>query len=151
MNVLSSKYIFGRGKVLQNIVLTTTKRNVPTSCCSSYSSSYSFRHFSSKLKLQDSYSNIIVTQHDPESSSTDGHANGHLSVGLIELNRPRALNALSDALFDDLIHATKTLNEMESIGSIVITGKGKAFAAGADIEEMSEKEFSDAYKAVSES
>lgn len=67
-------------------------------------------------------------------------------MGLIELNRPKALNSLSDALFDDLIHATTSLNEMDNIGSIVITGKGKAFAAGADIEEMSERNFAYAYK-----
>ncbi len=58
------------------------------------------------------------------------------------------MNALSDALFDDLIHASTALNENERIGSIVITGKGKAFAAGADISEMSEKEFADVYKSV---
>lgn len=102
----------------------------------------SFRPFSSSL--HESYSNIIVTQHDPPSPIKDGH----LSVGLIELNRPKALNALSDALFDDLIHATNSLNGMDSIGSIVITGKGKAFAAGADIEEMSERGFAYAYKNV---
>jgi hypothetical protein len=102
----------------------------------------SCRLFSSKL--QESYSNIIVTKHDPAQPIKEGH----LSVGLIELNRPKALNALSDSLFDDLIHATTSLNEMDDIGSIVITGKGKAFAAGADIAEMSEKEFSDVYKKV---
>ena len=136
--MLSSKFITGRGKVLHNFV----RRNPKPS--SGYCNSY--RHFSSKL--EDSYSNIIVTQHDPPSQTEN---NGHLSVGLIQLNRPKTLNALSDALFDDLIHAAKSLDEMDDIGSIVITGKGKAFAAGADIEEMSEKQFADAYKAVSDS
>ena len=92
--------------------------------------------------LLDSYENIVVSQH---SQADNGQG---LSVGLITLNRPKTLNALSDALFDDLIHAAQAMDQDEEIGSIVITGKGKAFAAGADIEEMSTKEFSQAYKAV---
>jgi enoyl-CoA hydratase/carnithine racemase len=94
--------------------------------------------FSTALHL--SYDNIIVTTHAPEEPSTG------LSVGLIELNRPKALNSLSDALFDDLIHASNALNDHDDIGSIVITGKGKAFAAGAAIDEMSQQKFSSVYK-----
>lgn len=90
--------------------------------------------------LHDSYENILVSQH-LQADKVQG-----LSVGLIILNRPKTLNALSDALFDDLIHAAQALDQDEEIGSIVITGKGKAFAAGADIEEMSQKQFSQAYK-----
>lgn len=99
----------------------------------------------SSSSLKDSYENVIVTQHDPSEPTKEGH----LSVGLITLNRPKALNSLSDALFNDLMHATNALNKIDTIGSIVITGKGKAFAAGADIEEMSTKEFADVYKSVS--
>lgn len=51
-------------------------------------------------------------------------------VGIITLHRPKALNALCDALFDDLIHAVQAFDEDDSVGCIVITGSGKAFAAG---------------------
>ncbi len=51
-------------------------------------------------------------------------------VGIITLHRPKALNALCDALFDDLIHAVKAFDDDETIGCMVITGSGKAFAAG---------------------
>lgn len=67
-------------------------------------------------------------------------------VGLITLNRPKALNALSDALFDDLIHAARALDKDDEIGCMVLTGSEKAFAAGADISEMSQREFADIYK-----
>ena len=70
-------------------------------------------------------------------------------VGLITLNRPKALNALCDALFDDLIDAASTFDGEDDIGCMVITGSSKAFAAGADISEMSQREFSYAYKNVS--
>lgn len=69
-------------------------------------------------------------------------------MGIITLNQPKSLNALSDAVFDDLIHAATAFDEMEDIGSIVITGKGKAFAAGASIKEMSTRDFAYAYKSV---
>ena len=51
-------------------------------------------------------------------------------MGVITLHRPRALNALCDALFEDLIHAVRAFEEDDDIGCIVITGSGKAFAAG---------------------
>jgi len=65
------------------------------------------------------------------------------NVGLIHLNRPKALNALCDALMNDLGHALESLENNADIGAIVITGKGKAFAAGADIKEMQHLEFAD--------
>ena len=68
-----------------------------------------------------------------------------LGVGLIELNQPKSLNSLSDALFNDLIHASIAFDSMDEIGAIVVTGKGKAFAAGADIPEMITKDFAHAY------
>eukprot|EP00250_Pteridium_aquilinum_P035369 c9262_g1_i1 orf=115-1176(+) len=61
------------------------------------------------------------------------------TVGLIVLNRPEALNALSEGLMHDLIDALQILDAMQKVGAIVITGKGKAFAAGADIKEMKDK------------
>ena len=70
-------------------------------------------------------------------------------VGLIRLHRPKALNALSDALFDDLIHAATALNQDDAIGCLVLTGSPKAFAAGADISEMKDRTFDFAYQKVS--
>ena len=57
-------------------------------------------------------------------------------VGLITLNRPKALNALNDALMDELGDALARFDADEGIGAIVITGSEKAFAAGADIGAM---------------
>lgn len=66
-------------------------------------------------------------------------------VALIELHRPRALNALFTPLIAELNTAMKSLDTDPSIGAIVLTGSEKAFAAGADIKEMSTKSFSEAY------
>jgi enoyl-CoA hydratase len=66
-------------------------------------------------------------------------------VGLIRLNRPQALNALNRALMGDLGQALAEFEADKNIGCIVITGSEKAFAAGADIKEMAEKEFADVY------
>ena len=66
-------------------------------------------------------------------------------VGLIRLNRPQALNALSRALEADLTKAISAFEADPNIGCMVITGSDKAFAAGADIKEMAEKTFADAF------
>ena len=60
------------------------------------------------------------------------------SVGLITLNRPRYLNALNRQLANETLAALKAFDANDSIGAIVITGSPRAFAAGADIEEMAE-------------
>lgn len=67
-------------------------------------------------------------------------------VGLITLNRPQALNALNDALVDELVGALDAFEADENIGCIVITGSAKAFAAGADITMMADFDYMDAYK-----
>jgi enoyl-CoA hydratase len=67
------------------------------------------------------------------------------AVGLITLNRPQALNALSAALVRDLGAALDELEEDAGIGAIVITGSDKAFAAGADIKEMASRTYMDVY------
>ncbi|GAX11592.1 enoyl-CoA hydratase [Fistulifera solaris] len=67
------------------------------------------------------------------------------NVGLIRLHRPKALNALSDALFADLIHAAKEFEQNDAIGCMVVTGSTKAFAAGADISEMKDRTFDHTY------
>ena len=67
-------------------------------------------------------------------------------VGLITLNRPKALNALNAALMRELGEALQKFDADETIGAIVITGSEKAFAAGADIKEMQSKTFVEAYR-----
>ncbi len=66
---------------------------------------------------------------------------GH--VGLITLNRPKALNALNAALIDELNLALDAYEADDDVRAIVITGSERAFAAGADVNEMSEKSFID--------
>ena len=58
------------------------------------------------------------------------------NVGLITLNRPKALNALCNQMMTELATALTEFEKDSSIGAIVITGSEKAFAAGADIKEM---------------
>lgn len=66
-------------------------------------------------------------------------------VGVIRLNRPQALNALNRALIDELTKALAAFDADGTIGCILITGNEKAFAAGADIKEMADKSFIEAY------
>lgn len=65
------------------------------------------------------------------------------NVGLVTLNRPKALNALCDGLITELAQAVNKFDKDESVGAIVLTGSEKAFAAGADIKEMSNQTYSD--------
>lgn len=78
------------------------------------------------------YENILVEQQG--------------KVGLIRLNRPKALNALNDQLMDELGHALLAFDADEGVGCIVLTGSEKAFAAGADIAAMAGYTFMDVYK-----
>ncbi len=66
-------------------------------------------------------------------------------VGLITLNRPKALNALNTQVLTELLAASQAFEENPRIGAIVVTGSEKAFAAGADIKEMQSKSYIDAY------
>ena len=66
-------------------------------------------------------------------------------VGVIRLNRPNALNALNRALIAELTQAVEAFEADAAIGCMLITGSDKAFAAGADIKEMADKSFIDAY------
>jgi enoyl-CoA hydratase len=75
--------------------------------------------------------NIIVETHD--------------KVGLIRLNRPQALNALNRALMRELALAVDKFEADNGIACMVITGSDKAFAAGADIKEMVDKQFIDVF------
>ncbi len=66
-------------------------------------------------------------------------------VGVIRLNRPQALNALNRALISELSQAIEAYDVDDAIGAMLITGNEKAFAAGADIKEMADKSFIEAY------
>jgi enoyl-CoA hydratase len=66
-------------------------------------------------------------------------------VGIIRLNRPQALNALNKALIAELTQAIEAFDADDKIGCMLITGGDKAFAAGADIKEMADKPFIEAY------
>ncbi|XP_063047734.1 enoyl-CoA hydratase, mitochondrial [Engraulis encrasicolus] len=70
-------------------------------------------------------------------------ANG--SVGFIQLNRPKALNALCDGLMLEVGHALDDFESDTKVGAIVITGSDRAFAAGADIKEMQNRTFQECY------
>ena len=63
-------------------------------------------------------------------------ADVHGNVGLITLNRPKALNALNSELIGEISAALAGFEADKTIGAVVITGSEKAFAAGADIKEM---------------
>ena len=78
-----------------------------------------------------SYQNIIV--------ETKGR------VGVIRLDRPQALNALNRALIEELTSAIDAFEADDAIGCILMTGSDKAFAAGADIKEMADNTFIEAY------
>jgi len=66
-------------------------------------------------------------------------------VGIITLNRPKMLNALSFGVFREIAAAVDDLEADDAIGCIVITGSEKAFAAGADVKEMQPKGFLDMF------
>jgi len=66
-------------------------------------------------------------------------------VGLITLNRPKALNAINSGLTRDVLAALQAYEKNPAIGCIVITGSEKAFAAGADIKEMQSRSYVDNY------
>ncbi len=67
------------------------------------------------------------------------------AVGLITLNRPKALNALSSGLVADLGAALDIFEADSNVRAVVLTGSDKAFAAGADIKEMASRSFVDVY------
>jgi len=67
------------------------------------------------------------------------------AVAIITLNRPKQLNALNEKLMDELNQAIAGFDEDPAIAAVVLTGSEKAFAAGADIKEMAELGFAEAY------
>ncbi|HUK26811.1 MAG TPA: enoyl-CoA hydratase-related protein [Candidatus Acidoferrales bacterium] len=71
-----------------------------------------------------SYENILVNRED--------------NIGIVQLNRPKNLNALSSGLMKELVNALEDLDKDQSINVIILTGNDRAFAAGADLAEMSQ-------------
>ena len=82
------------------------------------------------------FEHIIVESHIVE---------GGGAVGIIKLNRPKMLNALSFGVFREIAAAVDDLEADDKIGCIVVTGSDRAFAAGADIKEMQPKGFIDMF------
>ncbi|HEY4942636.1 MAG TPA: enoyl-CoA hydratase [Rhizomicrobium sp.] len=80
-----------------------------------------------------SYANILAT--------IDG------SVGVITLNRPKALNALNAELLGELVTQLEAWDRDDAVRAIVLTGSERAFAAGADIKEMAPQSYMDMFKA----
>ena len=78
-----------------------------------------------------SYNTLLVEQRD--------------RVLLVTLNRPEALNALNSQLLSELLDVMAAFDRDPGLGCAVITGSAKAFAAGADIKEMSAQGFADMY------
>jgi enoyl-CoA hydratase len=68
-------------------------------------------------------------------------------VGIVQLNRPHALNALNLSLKNELLDAVEAFDCDADVGCILITGSDKAFAAGADIKEMADKTYIDIFRA----
>jgi enoyl-CoA hydratase len=77
------------------------------------------------------YANILVERHG--------------AVGIVRLNRPKALNALCAALIEELGQALDAFEADDAVGCVIVTGSEKAFAAGADIKEMQSKGFPGVY------
>jgi len=88
--------------------------------------------FARTMATYDSYNTLLVDVKE--------------NVGVITLNRPKALNALCDELITELNDATSKMDVDDEVRCIVLTGSEKAFAAGADISEMQTKEFVDSYR-----
>lgn len=87
----------------------------------------------SEREIAMDYANILTT--------TDG------AVGIITLNRPKALNALNSDLLRELCDALEAWDTDDAVRCIVITGSDRAFAAGADIKEMQPRSYIDMFKA----
>lgn len=76
---------------------------------------------------------------------TDVRGDGPLKTGVITLNRPKQMNALNDQLMDELGEALLAFDLDATIGSIIVTGSEKAFAAGADISAMADYDHMEAF------
>ncbi|XKL61950.1 hypothetical protein PGB90_001783 [Kerria lacca] len=112
-------------KVFYNLIkCTIPKLNYPTI-------SNSFFSFYSTSSTDSQYKYILSEK-----------VGNQKNVGLVTLNRPKALNALCDGLINELSNAINKFEKDETVSAIVITGSEKAFAAGADIKEMLNQTYS---------
>jgi enoyl-CoA hydratase len=93
-------------------------------------------HARSILRFPMSFEFVLTAEHDT----------GALRIGVVTLNRANQLNALSDALMDELGTALRAFDADDGVGCIIITGSERAFAAGADISTMARMDFEQAYK-----
>ncbi len=99
----------------------------------------------SSFSLIKKYFSICPTQvvnYNYTAVKTSVHEN---NVGVIQLWRPEKKNALNSILIQDLNHALFNFENDKAIGAIVLCGDKEYFAAGADIKEMSDKNYSDVY------
>ncbi len=84
---------------------------------------------SEKTHLTNTYKNILVSEIENSKA---------LKVGMIQLNRPEALNALNNELMQEVVNTLEAFDKDPETGCMILTGNQKAFAAGADIKEMAE-------------
>ncbi len=92
-----------------------------------------------------SQTSLFFDQHECAMSYRNIIVDSQGRVGIIRLNRPQALNALNKALIAELTAAIEAFETDDTIGCMLITGNEKSFAAGADIKEMADKSFAEAY------
>jgi enoyl-CoA hydratase len=110
-----------------NLIRSVCKQNAGQSIAAALTRQYSSQQQADPAKQ---YKNILT---DFKGASKN--------VGFIQLHRPKALNALCGELIDELTTALKKFDKDPSIACVVLTGSTKAFAAGADIKEMQNKQF----------
>jgi len=92
-------------------------------------------NFTNSVKLLSSQATAPATETNYEYIKVE-KTGAKNNVGLITLNRPKALNALCNGLMLEVQEALEKLNKDNNVGAVIITGSEKAFAAGADIKEM---------------
>ncbi|UXM95448.1 enoyl-CoA hydratase [Bartonella sp. HY329] len=96
------------------------------------------------------YETIIIKTYDcngeeKENSRLQSPSNNENRIGLIQLNRPEALNAINSKLTQEFLSACNDFDKDPTIGCIIISGSQKAFAAGADIKEMQNQSYIEMY------
>jgi len=104
-------------------------------CLISNSRNLAYKTFQRQFASAAAYQYLIVASKGKDNN-----------VGFIQLNRPKAFNALCDGLMKELSVALNSFDNDSQIGAIVLTGSTKAFAAGADIKEMQNLEYANTYK-----
>eukprot|EP01098_Paradermamoeba_levis_P015591 TRINITY_DN79_c0_g1_i1.p1 TRINITY_DN79_c0_g1~~TRINITY_DN79_c0_g1_i1.p1 ORF type:complete len:328 (-),score=98.57 TRINITY_DN79_c0_g1_i1:68-1051(-) len=137
---------------------TSLKPSIPNALPLNYSTSYATPYVHTPASCPTPKANLAATHLPQASFCTQTAANPQTfnniivekkgSIAIITLNRPKALNALCNELLDELEIALKGFDADKDIGCIILTGSKKAFAAGADIKEMSNKTFVDNYKSA---